>query len=274
MEGFRADLHSHSTCSDGQLTPQELLQRASEVGLQGLSITDHDTVEAYTPELFSFAKTLGVQLCTGVELSCQIHKASVHILGYAMDPHCPQLVALCTRHKQRRLERNKRILSKLTAHGMPISQEELLGDIHAQVIGRPHIAHLMIKKGYVASVAEAFHRYLGDGKCCFDAGEAFSVDEAIDIIHQAEGKAFIAHPHLIQRKKILRELLKKPFDGLECYYGAFELHQNRKWLELAQQQGWLISGGSDFHGDSKPYIYLGSSWVNEEAFLRIMGKSL
>lgn len=267
---FRADLHCHSTHSDGQNTPEQLLHLAHEKGLKGLSITDHDTVDAYTPETFELARSLNIVLCTGVEFSCQFNGVSIHVLGYGFDPTSKVLQDLCQRHQLRRSRRNVNILKKLTMQGMPLSEEELNNKMSTHVIGRPHIAYLMIEKGYVNSIAEAFNRYIGDGKSCFDPGEVFSIDETIEVIHAAQGKAFIAHPHLIKRKKILRELLKKPFDGLECYYGLFKKHENQRWLDLAEKQGWLISGGSDFHGDLKPYISLGASWVDETAFARIL----
>lgn len=266
---FRADLHCHSTYSDGQLSPTELVRHAHQLGLQGLSITDHDTVEAYTEEVFALAHSLGIILCTGVEFSCQIHCVSIHVLGYGFDPSSSVLLTLCKRHQLRRMHRNLNILKKLKEHGMMISEEELKHKVPTNVIGRPHIALLMIEKGYVSSIAEAFNFYIGDGKSCFDPGEAFSVDETIEVIHAAHGKAFIAHPHLIKRKKILRELLNKPFDGLEAYYGAFQHHDNQKWLTIAKEREWLISGGSDFHGELKPYIGLGASWVNEETFSKV-----
>ena len=270
---FKADLHCHSSCSDGQLSPLELLNLAHSKELKGLSITDHDTVEAYTPELFDEAKSLGIVLCTGVEFSCQLNDVNVHVLGYNFDLSSERLKNLCIRHQHRRKHRNAKILKKLAANGMPIDEEELSNKVKTNVIGRPHIAYLMIEKGYVTSISEAFQLYIGDGKSCFDPGESFSIDETLEILHEAQGKGFIAHPHLTKRRKILRELLKKPFDGLECYYGNFRASENAKWLDIANRQNWLVSGGSDFHGDLKPYISLGSSWVDEVTLAKIMQRN-
>ncbi|MEI8300987.1 MAG: PHP domain-containing protein [Chlamydiota bacterium] len=272
MTGFRADLHCHSRCSDGSLTPLELLEKAHQIGLQGLSITDHDTIKAYDGELFKKAEELGLILCSGVEFSCQLKGVNVHILGYGFDVTSKQLQEFCMKHQKRRRERNLKILLKLRQHQMVITEEELESIPLVHVIGRPHIAALMLQKGYVTSIKEAFDRYLGDGKCCFDQGGAFSVDETITLIHQAGGKAFIAHPHLIKKSKIVKELLEKKFDGLEGYYALFHKADNQRWVDRAQEKGWLISGGSDFHGDLRPFIPLGASWVDEVTFQNIIQK--
>ncbi len=268
---FRADLHCHSTCSDGTLTPEALILHAKAIGLSGLSITDHDTLEAYqvAPEI---AKREGLRLGSGVEFSCGLREVNVHILGYDFDLHDSSLKALCARHHARRLERNRQILHKLTLHGMPLSEEELMQG--RKLVGRPHIAQLLVKKGYAVSLKEAFQLHIGDGKPCYVRGEVVDVGETIEIVHGAKGKVFLAHPHLIQRNSIVKELLKFPFDGLECFYAKFPPDQEARWKRLAAERGLLISGGSDFHGDVKDYLPLGCSWVNEEIFNRIFQNPL
>ena len=131
----------------------------------------------------------------------------------------------------------------------------------------------MIKKGYVGSIDEAFKKYLGEGKSCFDPGEIISVSETMDIIHKAGGKVFIAHPHLVSRKSILTELLSMSFDGIECFYANFPMKKNLRWLEFAKTHDLLMSGGSDFHGSVKPHISLGASFTNLEYFNKIRGKN-
>jgi predicted metal-dependent phosphoesterase TrpH len=264
---FRADLHCHTTFSDGTLTPQQLLQHAKEMELLGISITDHDTVEAYSiaPKL---AKELGILLGTGVEFSCVFQKMSVHLLGYDVDLDSPAIAKLCTRHQERRRLRNKAILNNLSRLGMSISEEELLA-VSDRTLGRPHIAKLMVEKGYASSIKEAFNQYLGDGKPCYARGDEISVQETIEIIHQSRGKAFLAHPHLLKHSRKIKELLKCSFDGIECYYGKFSSDQENRWIQIAKERGWLVSGGSDFHGSSKDYIQLGCAWVDEDNFHKI-----
>ena len=136
-------------------------------------------------------------------------------------------------------------------------------------MGRPHIAQAMLLKGYVGSIKEAFHKYLGEGKKCYVPGDRVSVDETIAVIHAARGKAFIAHPHLLTAAFPIEKLLMRPFDGIECYYGNLALKLAEPWLEIAKKKGWLVSGGSDFHGEVKPQSVLGSSGVDQATFYQI-----
>ncbi len=271
---FRADLHCHSTCSDGTYTPEELLRLAKEVGLSGLSITDHDTLAAYTPSLFSLAKELGILLGTGVEFSCAFKNIHLHLLAYDCIVDDPGLQGFCAKHAGRRVERNARILEKLKKMGMPISQEELV-QAHplSQTLGRPHIAKCMIDKGYVKNYKEAFSEYLGDGKKAYDEGESFSAEETISIIKAARGKAFLAHPHLLDRPRLIEDILTLSLDGIECRYAKFMPAEEKKWSKIADTKGLLKSGGSDFHGVDKAYLPLGSSWVDEPTFFKIFTRN-
>ena len=253
---FRADLHCHTTFSDGTMTPEQLLRHAKEIGLTGISITDHDTIEAYVAAP-ALAKEMGLLLGSGVEFSSIFQNLSIHILGYDFDLESQAILKLCERHRIRRHERNKAILEKLSRLSMPIQEEELMA-MGERSIGRPHIALLMIKKGYVSSIKEAFNTYIGDGKLCFVPGEGISSEETIAVIHEGGGKAYLAHPHLIGHANKIKQLLKLPFDGIDCHYGRFPPEQEKRWLDTAHQKGLLISGGSDFHGSVKEFIQLGS----------------
>lgn len=265
MADFRADLHCHSTCSDGTYTPENLVKLASESGLMGLSITDHDTVEAYSLAL-PLAQSLGVELISGVEFSTELFGQSVHVLGYCFQVDHPAIQELCQMHMQRREERNLSILEKLKDLGKPLSLEEIIPKEMHHTIGRPHIAQAMIKRGYVETIQEAFKKYIGDGKPAYAKGKTIPIQETLDIIHTAHGKAIMAHPHLIDDNLILRKLLEMNFDGIECYYAKFNKEQNARWIQIAQNKNWLITGGSDFHGNVKPTIPLGASWIDRESF--------
>ena len=155
-----------------------------------------------------------------------------------------------------------------------MDEEELLKLAPAKTIGRPHIAQQMVKKGYVSSIQEAFTKYLGEGKVCYVSGLSFSIPDTIEIIHAAGGKAFIAHPHLLPRKMPLSDILKLPFDGIECFYARFSLQEAHNWLKIAQKKNWLVSGGSDFHGLIKPGETLGSSYIGVEEFNKIFQNPL
>ncbi|HRD55940.1 MAG TPA: PHP domain-containing protein [Parachlamydiaceae bacterium] len=264
MKDFFADLHCHTICSDGSLSPEEIVLLAKESGLSALSITDHDSITAYQMALPAAQKE-NISLLTGVEFSTMHNKTSIHILGYAFAPDSSVIAEFCKKHTLRRKNRNDKILKLLQEIGLPITEEELLAETTlAHTIGRPHIAQAMIKKGYVTSIQEAFKKYLGDHKSCYAEGASYSTVETIELIHQAKGLAVIAHPHLIDDAKILQELLKMDFDGIECYYGRFHQNHNERFLKIAKKKNWLITGGSDFHGSIKPNLPLGASFVNEE----------
>ena len=270
MNDFRADLHCHTTCSDGTVKPQDIIQIACDLGLQGLSITDHDTIEAYK-EALPAAQAKQFPLISGVEFSAVHRNASIHILAYSFPLSSTGIQEFCQRHNQRREQRNRAILELLAFQGMPLSQEDfspdLFSDKSQHSIGRPHIALAMMKKGYVSSIQKAFQEYIGEGKSCYVPGNAFSIEETLEIIHQAQGLAIIAHPHLIENVGILRDLLSMNFDGIEGYYARFPRNTHARWLKIGAHKGWIITGGSDFHGEIKPNLPLGSSWVNEETFL-------
>jgi 3',5'-nucleoside bisphosphate phosphatase len=275
MNDFRADLHCHTTCSDGSETPEQVIQLAKQSGLSALSITDHDTIEAYKTAI-PLAIEANIQLLTGVEFSTSLNEESVHILGYGFKVDHPAMTQLCLRHVERRKHRNLAVLERLTQHGLPLTYEEVVeaasSASHSKKgsIGRPHIAFAMIKKGYVNNLQEAFKKYIGEGCCCYVPGAFFTVDETIDTIHEAKGIAVIAHPHLIKNTALLNALLKKDFDGMECYYGRFLSSAHNRWLKIARHRNWLVTGGSDFHGEAKPNLNLGCSWIGAEPFQAIL----
>lgn len=265
---FRADLHCHSSSSDGTLSPTELIDLAIERGLSAISITDHDTIAAYDIAL-PYAKEKGLLLGSGAEFSCSYKRKSVHVLAYDFSFSSDVISSYCQKLQHRRTIRNKEILDRLRGLRLPITEEELFITGTEETIGRPHIAKAMMQKGYVCSVQEAFHLYLGDTKCCYVPGVPFPVEEAIEVIHRAGGKAVLAHPHLYKDFGFGKEVLSIGFDGVECYYARAPLKEEKRWIHLAEEQGLLISGGSDFHGSIKPYIPLGCSFVDRERFFQI-----
>lgn len=265
MDPFRADLHCHTTCSDGTSSPLEIIELASNLNLQGLSITDHDTISAYQAAL-PFAELKEIPLIPGVELSATHRQSSVHILAYSFSLNSTIIKSFCEQHRTRREIRYQKILDLLASQGKPLSSEDLPILTSTHSLGRPHIALGMIRKGYVKNIQQAFHEYLGEGKSCYVPGSTFSAEETIDVIHQANGLAIIAHPHLIDKVGVLRDLLEMPFDGIEGYYARFPASAQQRWIKIGAHKGWIITGGSDFHGTIKPNLMLGSSWVNKETF--------
>jgi predicted metal-dependent phosphoesterase TrpH len=256
------------------LDPKEIIDLAIAMGLSALAITDHDTIDAYKMAV-PHAQKKNFFLGTGVEFSCEFSGVSLHILGYDFSLENEEFIAYCARQQQKRLMRNREILKKLSQIQIFVQEEELL-EIHhkASTLGRPHIAAMMVRKGYVKSIQEAFHFYIGDGRRCFVPGDPFPVVEAIRVIHEAGGKAFLAHPHLYSNSHVVKEVLQLPFNGIECFYGRSPHYYAKRWQKMAKQKNLLMSGGSDFHGDAKPHISLGSSWVNKEIFHSIFEKNL
>jgi len=266
----RYDLHIHSNYSDGDLSPIQILQIAKEKQLKGVSITDHDSVEAYGEKVFEEARKLEVELIIGVEISSIHLDENVHVLGYGFDLANSSFHEFLQEVRKRRRERNERILEKLQDKGIDITKQEIKSSFPIASIGRMHIAKVMKQKGYVKTVKEAFDNYLKDKGPCYVKGEKFTTTEVIEIIKKAKGKAILAHPHLLRSSRILKELEKLPFDGVEVYYGVKPLKEEEKFLRMAKERNWLITGGSDFHGEEKPYAKIGASWIDAENLKKLI----
>ena len=262
---FKADLHCHSTYSDGSLHPKALLELALANGLQGISITDHDTVEAYLDnELF----TSPVHVIPGAEFTTTHRGSRIHALAYSFSLNDPRILDLSKVHKIRRDERIREMAALLRKEGFDIDIEKILEKV--KMPGRPHLAMALLEKGVVKDLKEAFDKYIGDEKKCFVKSHAISTEETLAILKKAKAIPVIAHPHLIKENKVVKDLLKMDFEGIEVFYANFQKSSCEKWLRFAQNKKWLATGGSDFHGDSKTYIALGASYTPKETFQKLM----
>lgn len=268
MNNFRADLHVHTIFSDGSESPEKVIDLAISRNLQGLSITDHDSTKAYKRAL-EYASEKKFPLISGVEFSAHYHQESVHILCYAFPLNSQSISALCEKHIRRRNERNQRILENLKRLQINIEESDIPKTSADGVVGRPHIAIALIKKGVVATMKEAFQKYLAEGKLAYAEGERISVQETLQYIKEGKGKAILAHPQLVIRKRLLKDLLEMPFDGVEGYYSLIPFQENEIFIQKAKEKGLLITGGSDYHGSIKPNIPLGCSWVGQETFNKL-----
>ena len=261
------DLHTHSTFSDGTKTPFELIEMCKAQCLKGFSITDHDTVSAYSDDVFAYANKVGVELISGVEFSTAYEKKdlfeSVHILGYGIDVKSNPLIKFCNEHKLRRHLRVREMINKLQACGFSLQVDEVFF-LGKESVGRPHIALSLIEKGYATDMKDAFRRFLGEKAPYYVKSVMPSIDETIAVIRRAGGKVVLAHPILIKGQKVLRKLLDTyRFDGLECYYGNFKLSEIEYLLKMADQRNLLKTGGSDYHGEHRVFVSMGSSFTTE-----------
>lgn len=255
------DLHTHSTASDGQYTPTELVKLAKKRGIEVLALTDHDTVDGIGEALCA-GKTLCVRVLPGIELSAKGYH-TFHILGYGIDPNNPVLAELCGRMKARRDERTERLLTFLRAKGVELSASEVEEIAGGDIIGRPHFAQAMVQRGYVGSIREAFDRYLDTEEYHekVERGKP-SAKECIEAIRAAGGKASLAHPYQIgighdELNGLIGELAGYGLDAIECYYPKHTPEQERFYLHLAKKYGLHVTGGSDFHGEKvKPDVDL------------------
>ena len=254
------DLHVHSKCSDGTFSADELVTMAHELGLEFLSITDHDSVRCQEAAIRA-AKKMGVRYITGVEISCEF-ATMMDILGYGIDPSHAELKCTLETLVEYRNRRNFIIIERLRDLGLDISLEEVLEEAGGDVVGRPHFARVLLKKGYVGTIQEAFDRYLAKGAKAYVDKKRLKMYEAISLIKKAGGIPVLAHPGLMKLSfseldDLLSKLKEYGLMGLECFYSKHSPEETTIYLELARKHGLYISAGSDFHGNNKPDVPMG-----------------
>ncbi len=260
------DLHTHTTASDGSLTPTELVEAARRAGLKAVAITDHDTVDGVA-EALAAGQALGQAVVPGVEISLQGYEAqgmpgSMHLLGLFLDHADPGLAAGLARLQGARAERNPQIVAKFNQLGIPLTLEEVEAFAGGELIGRPHFAQALIARKVVANRGEAFARYLAAGKPAYVAKWRFPPAEGIAMLQRAGAVTVLAHPGLFKLglaglEALLLRLMADGLDGVEAYYSEHDPAFTRAVLGLAARLGLVVSGGSDFHGGQKPDILLG-----------------
>ena len=271
-KNVQIDLHIHSTASDGTLSPLEILRLACSLKLGAIAITDHDTVSG-SKEALALGIPPSIKFLTGVEISASAPPSfscpgSIHILGYALNTDDPVLNQALKELQQARKNRNPRILKILNELGLHLTLNEVRQEAGECQLGRPHIARLMVIKGYVQSIDEAFDKYLGKGKPAYVDKYRFDCARAIEIILGAGGIPVLAHPFLIQARndEVLEDLIviltKMGLKGLEVYYPRHPPEQTARYAEIANRHRLLMTGGSDFHGSLTPEIKMGSGRGN------------
>lgn len=261
------DLHTHSTASDGTLSPAQIVQTAmAEIGETHspvvLALTDHDTV-AGIPEFMEEAKKYpSLTAIPGVEISTDYHGVEIHILGYNIDVHNQPLLDRLKVCRESRDGRNEKIIQKLQEQGFQITMEDIQPENPNETIARPHIAKQLLKKNYVSSVKEAFDLYLAEGRCCYVERIMPTPQEAVSLIKNSGGIAVLAHLMYYkkldstQKSQLAAELKDAGLHGIEAFYNSYTPEEEEFVKALARQHSLLLTGGTDFHGQNKPHISL------------------
>jgi len=268
QEGKFVDLHMHSTFSDGQLAPAELIKMASDRGLAAVALADHDCLDG-NPEYVEAASKAGLESVTGVELSCVYHGRDLHILGYGVDPADEPLKSMLEKFVVVREQRGIKIVEKLETLGVKIDVEKVLKNAGAGALGRPHIARALVEGGYVKDFNEAFNKYIGENCSAYVDKYKMIPEDAVYYIHGAGGLAFVAHPGFyMEDLDAFYELLDCGFDGIEVFHSKHKTQTANHLRSIANERGLLESGGSDFHGFAGRDV-LGEPKVPYEFFEKI-----
>ncbi len=261
------DLHIHSTASDGTLTPSEILVKAVTLGLKAIAITDHDTLSG-SEDALARGIPPSLEFLTGIEISAAAPdgyplNGSVHVLGYGIDPSNPGLLDVLQIAQQAREERTPKIIKRLKALGMVLEERELSRIVGSAMVGRPHIARLMMEKKMVTSIDDAFDRFLGKNKPAYVQKYRIPMTDTIDAINGAGGIAVLAHPHVNGlkdakvRENFILDLQSKGLKGIEAIYPDHPQWATEEYCLLARKHDLLITGGTDFHGAVTPNLEMG-----------------
>ncbi len=255
------DLQLHTTDSDGTWPWRRVLEECVKLKLTAFAITDHDTM-VRRGEILAFAAENKVQAIPGIELSTVENEQTVHLLGYFLNGPLEKLEGRLEFLREGRLHRNGHIINKLRSLGIDVTEAEVLAIAGNKVIGRPHIARLLLNKGAVTSIQEAFDKFLTPGGKAYFPKEELPLREGIVALHEAGAVTSVAHPGLLKRTPLdlevsLKEWRSWGLDGVEGIYPSYTPEQISFFDRMAHKYGFLITGGSDFHGENKPHLKIG-----------------
>ena len=279
------DLHTHSTASDGTMSPTELMRAAKNAGLVGIALTDHDTGNGLKEAAAEAAK-LGLRFVPGIEISADYPApGTLHILGHFIDPESTGLKTMSKILLDARNERNPRIVERLNELGCKITMEQVRGIAEEKVppgtpvvIGRPHVAEALVRAGCVASIKQAFDVYLGTTGTAFFPKERLSPKQAIECIHEAGGLATVAHPVQLKPENpahlttIINHLAEAGLDGIEVWHCDHDERASAMMLELSKRYGLIPTGGSDYHGHHKADVLLGRGRKNVQVPAEVLDR--
>jgi predicted metal-dependent phosphoesterase TrpH len=268
MPDGHVDLHCHSTASDGTLSPTEVVRLAQQSGLTGLALTDHDTIGGID-EAAAEARSCGIDFLPGIEISAEFpYPSTMHLLGYGVDPNSAVLRDMTRQLIEGRDNRNPKIVNRLQELGVAITMEEVEAQAGKDtdpnaVVGRPHIAAILLRKGYVSSIKNAFEKYLAPGGSAYFDKERLTPKQALQMISQSAGVSVLAHPIQLrtqndaQLDRIVKDLVDLGLQGIEVIHSDHDAAWVQKCAALADRYNLLKTGGSDFHGQNKKDIQLG-----------------
>ena len=270
-----ADLHTHTNFSDGSFSPEELVAEAKKVGLTYLAVTDHDTVDGirylYENNLYP---TKGLKIIPGIEFSANNPEHDIHIVGYNIDIYDGALSEMINEISESRWTRFSEIVKNLQDRKYNVREAEVLQAAGgSRSIGRFHIARTLVKKNIFKSVREAFDKMLGKGKPAYAPRYFPTIDEVVEVIHNAGGQAGLAHPVLVGDDALVEEICKK-VDALEVYYPCHKPEDIKRYKTLASQYNLLMTGGSDFHGLASRFVSrLGEFTIDDDLAEKIYALS-
>jgi len=262
------DLHTHSTASDGTLSPSGLVKEALNKGLKAIALTDHDTVSGL-PEAFAASEGTSLTIIPGVEISSRLGVKDIHILGYYINNGDDVFLSRLKDLVERRTRRNLKVIDRMNRDGIAVSMDALKAYNPDTVVTRAHFARYLADNGYVRDKKQAFKEYLGVGCPYYIPRDPISPERAVDIIKDNGGLAYLAHPGIYKLEddrfaSLLNSLISRGLDGIEVYYSTHTEEETAGFLRVAREYHLAISGGSDFHGSNKPDIELGSGKNNLE----------
>jgi len=266
------DLHTHTSASDGILSPEELVDRAFQLGLTGIAVTDHDTVSGLAQAMDRQQKYKGsLEVIPGIEMNAEKEDCEVHILGYFIDYLDSRLHARLEELKTSRLNRAHEMVRKLRSMGYNITFEQISQIAQNDLIARPHIAQALVQNNNVFSIREAFDKLIGRGRPAYVPRYKFLPQEALNLIKAAGGIAVIAHPGLIKNQSLIQEVIAAGIQGIEVYYPDHTPEQIKKYEKIAEKHGLLVTGGSDYHGLNREMNdpRLGSCGISTEQMEKI-----
>ncbi|WP_165000327.1 PHP domain-containing protein [Anaerophilus nitritogenes] len=264
------DMHVHTNASDGIFSPTQIVEWAYKKGLRGIAITDHDTVDGIVEAVYTSKKYGGFLLVPGIEFSCIYDGKEVHILGYFIDYTHQELINITKEIKDYRLKRIKKMIQKLQEINISIDFDEVKNIVKDGSFGRPHVAKILVQKGYADSISDAFEKFLTRGREAFVERFKLSVEEAIDIIKKSGGIPTLAHPGLLDESIFIDDLIKKGFLGIEVYHREHDSQHEEIFFKKAKEYNLFVTGGSDYHDDQKEGVpTVGSVGISYESVINM-----